>query len=683
MTTLPKRFGLVGGENAYDIRVDSTKVEYHEDGPYNRARNEIASGPHLGRLPTWRPRSASGPRTRRDSKGNSSAIRPQSARMRIHSTGCSNRRVHNDQVVVPERPKTAIPNSSRRNSRTNSSQETSSSDRQSARRRQSAQHTIKPLKQGVRADRTLTHQIRMKLSSMGVRMSQLKQHLWALDSNKAGTITYDEFEDCLKKFNFGLQKMQILRLARTFDVDGSGRVKYQGLFTFFENEHPLGISDIELAADNITYAAPWHTVRGKFNKKDPLYNKDVTVPAWVGKGLEMPGTSEEVASLRFLTDILKDKFIQDESKIRRIFSKFDKDRNGVISKTEFLTGLDSLHLGIPEEFYVKLFDEVDSIERDGLLDYEEFVNSFAETNWFSKKQDEVRVIESAKSSPERRKERLMEDDAPWMKLEVLPSMKQLREKLSASKDTAIQIFMKYDVNNDGFLSKGELIEGINRFAPGLYTIKEIKSIMSAFDKDGNEKLSYDEFVSFIQGQEDEDEKRIVEEARRKAAAEEKKKAREEARNQSPTKGKEVTSGFRRRIQSARGYGEKRYGRFGNTPYHANTFNLIVPSSDCPGYLDPHVTYGETRDQTFSAMHERERDERRMRRQIHVKSARRWDNVLKERKIKDQVAFETRERANVESKARQHRRFMERARLYEFMSQEVADSSTALFTKNTF
>ena len=121
------------------------------------------------------------------------------------------------------------------------------------------------------------------------------------------------------------------------------------------------------------HAAPWHKVRGKY-KGNPADKKEVAVPLWVVSGLSQQGTHEERASLKFLTDILKDKFMQSDSKLRRIFSKYDENRNGKICRTEYLNGLRSMHLGIPDLYFSKLFDEVDK-DGSGEIDYEEFVRS--------------------------------------------------------------------------------------------------------------------------------------------------------------------------------------------------------------------------------------------------------------------------------------------------------------------
>ena len=164
------------------------------------------------------------------------------------------------------------------------------------------------MSQKSKADRILSDSIRLKINSLGPQISQIRQYLWDLDGNKSGKITYDELEECLTRFSFGLKKNEMRRVARTLDRDGSGSVKYTNLFNFVDNEHPLGLSDIDQAEDNIVHAAPWHRVRGKY-RGNPADKKDISVPVWVSQGLKEEGSREQRASLMFLTNILKDKFM--------------------------------------------------------------------------------------------------------------------------------------------------------------------------------------------------------------------------------------------------------------------------------------------------------------------------------------------------------------------------------------
>ncbi|QDZ20510.1 EF-hand domain-containing protein [Chloropicon primus] len=658
--TIPNRFGLVGGSEAFEL-----KKENRYYGGEAKVGTFRRTG--LAKLPTWRPGTASGSASPRWSGAQNEREnrRPFSARTRIHSTGASNRKevVEKEAIAkksvrpmsasVVARPKTSGPTSRPSTSRP---------------RDQSAE--IRVLSQKSKSDRLLSDSIRLKINSLGPQMSQIRQYLWDLDQNKNGKITYGELEECLTRFSFGLKKNQMMRVARTLDVDCSGMVKYVDLFNFFDNDHPLGLSDIDQAEDNIVHAAPWHKVRGKY-KGNPADRKDISVPHWVSQGLQQSGTHEERSSLRFLTNILKDKFMQLDSKLKKIFSKYDMNRNGKISRGEYIQGLHSLHLGIPDAYFNKLFDEVDA-DGSGEIDYEEFVSSFDEGNWFDMKpQEETRRkrqgTESAATSPQRGQ--VEEDEKEWQNPPLPRSILLLTEKLRATPNTGVELFRKYDKNGDGYISKGELIEGLTRFAPDLCTIGEIQEMLTRFDKNKDNYFSYDEFAEYLQSSTDElHEHHAKSRLRRKERVEEKQKL---AREKPPVQ---------RYIGSDP---NQKFGRFASRPDHANTFKLIIPPSGFPGHLSTSKLYGESRNKWILDMQDGDREEKRLNQQYKLKTKKKWNTLHADRVAKTDLQVKGRDKANIDSIARQHRRFMERARLYEFMNEEIQDSSACLFTKNVF
>ena len=531
------------------------------------------------------------------------------------------------------------------------------------------------MSQKSKADRILSDSIRLKINSLGPQISQIRQYLWDLDGNKSGKITYDELEECLTRFSFGLKKNEMRRVARTLDQDGSGSVKYTNLFNFVDNEHPLGLSDIDQAEDNIVHAAPWHRVRGKY-RGNPADKKDISVPVWVSQGLKEEESREQRASLMFLTNILKDKFMTLDSKLKKIFSKYDSNRNGKISRGEYLQGLHSLHLGIPDAYFNKLFDEVDK-DASGELDYEEFVTSFDEGNWFNMQpQEEARtrrdVARRASMSSSPTKEQFDDDIANPLPKSII----MLTEKLQAQPQTCRELFMKYDKNGDGFISRGKLIEGLTRFAPDLCTVEEIQEMISKFDKNGDNYFSLKEFAGFLETSRGEMEspthKKAALRAREAMAARRERHEKQTSMARSPP--------HPRYIGSDPG---QKFGRFASRPDHANTFNLIIPPTGFPGHLSASKLYGESRNNWILDMQERDREEKRLNQQYKLKVKKKWNTLIADRVEKADLQMKGREKANIDSIARQHRRFMERARLYEFMNEEIQDSSACLFTKNVF
>ena len=663
---IPNRFGLVGGAEGFDYKKESRNYGGVQ------TQSSPSSSPSLAKLPAWRPRTASGTPSARRSSGRgdwngTDKRRAFSARTRIHGTGASNRKdVAAKEKLMKQKP--ARPMSASVVGRARPAEKPTTTQRPSTARARprSGSADIRRISQRVKSDRLLSDTIRLKMNSLGAQMSQVRQYLWDLDDDKSGTITYDELEDCLTRFSFGLKRNEMRRVARTLDVDGSGKVKYQSLFNFFDNEHPLGLSDIDQAEDNIVYAAPWHKLRGKY-RGNPADRKDITVPLWVTAGLSKEGTHEERASLRFLTNILKDKFMQSDSKLRRIFSKYDENRNGKICREEYLNGLHSMHLGIPDSYFNRLFDEVD-VDKSGEIDYEEFVTSFDENNWFNMKPQEEERARTRRESVVATSFGKPTFDAEEDLSKPLPkSILLLQEKLLSAPQTAAQLFKKYDRNGDGYISRGELIEGITQLAPDLCTVEEIQEMITRFDKNGDNYFSYEEFAEYLQSSQNE----LDGEGKPRGGGEKESEASPK-RVQTPP--------HRRYICSDPG---KKFGRFASRPDHANTFNLIIPQAGFPGHLSAAKLYGESRNKWIVDMQGKDREEKRLNQQYKMRSQKRWNTILADRVNQTDIQIKGRDKANVSSIARQHRRFMERARLYEFMNEEIQDSSACLFTKNVF
>lgn len=69
-------------------------------------------------------------------------------------------------------------------------------------------------------------------------------------------------------------------------------------------------------------------------------------------------------------------------------------------------------------------------------------------------------------------------------------------------DSIIEIFKKFDKNNDGVISKQELTELLNALGPDMFSADSLESLLSAMDSNNDGKVQYAEFVHWLTGDED-------------------------------------------------------------------------------------------------------------------------------------------------------------------------------------
>eukprot|EP00943_MAST-04B_sp_MAST-4B-sp1_P004860 g4860.t1 len=153
---------------------------------------------------------------------------------------------------------------------------------------------------------------------------------------------------------------------------------------------------------------------------------------------------------------------------RKVFHKLDEDDTGVLSRRKFKDGLEDLGFELTSREFERVLDRFDT-DGDGEVSYKEFV-SFLKNRY-----DSFKPIEKLK--------------------------KRLRDRLndmSGSKKAMWRTFRNLDLNGNGYIDKVEFKDGLKDLGFNL-TSSEATDVMQYFDFHADGRISYEEFVAFLEG----------------------------------------------------------------------------------------------------------------------------------------------------------------------------------------
>ncbi|XP_073015798.1 calmodulin-like protein 3 [Primulina eburnea] len=145
----------------------------------------------------------------------------------------------------------------------------------------------------------------------------------------------------------------------------------------------------------------------------------------------------------------------DQTELRRVFSMFDRNGDGKISRKELSESLEKLGIHIPEQEMTQMIEKIDA-NGDGYVDVEEFGMLYGA---------------------------IMEDDVK-----------------GDDEDDMREAFNVFDQNGDGFITVDELRSVLASL--GLKqgrTIEDCKRMIMKVDVDGDGRVNYDEFRQMMKG----------------------------------------------------------------------------------------------------------------------------------------------------------------------------------------
>ena len=198
-----------------------------------------------------------------------------------------------------------------------------------------------------RADQLLTRLIVRKFEESG---PTIRSAFRAMDSDRSGGLSYEEFTSGIDKLGLGLQPQHVRRLCQMVDADGNGAIDYEEFFKRFDRHEIVGM-DFESSRPSRTAE----------EERAAAARRDETI-ARIG------GTR----AIRVLGDTM----YRSSKKLRNAFKQMDINGDGVLSQEEFKLGLASACPVLGEAEVAEVVASIDA-SGDGYVDYREFVNGLS------------------------------------------------------------------------------------------------------------------------------------------------------------------------------------------------------------------------------------------------------------------------------------------------------------------
>lgn len=289
--------------------------------------------------------------------------------------------------------------------------------------------------------------------------SSLEEAYKMFDVNADGKVEFAEFVDAMEKLDVGLSRRQLYELMRSIDKDRDAHIdfkefadRFQVVFTRIKDGNKAFVTGqlVEGGAQaEVEGFAPGPGADG------------IEVDAWTKAALQRVGAE----------------FFKSKANPARVFAKIDSNNDGELSPEEFANALDSMALDPPftPEESRKLLLAMDTTS-SGSVNYLEFLNAF-------------KVADTGSGGRSTGM-----DGSNWQRAvieQVVHVLYEYRIELAAA-------FEKFDLDHSGFVSSEEFRVGLQALTGAVgspLTDSQADEIMRVLDKNGDGKLSYEEFLS--------------------------------------------------------------------------------------------------------------------------------------------------------------------------------------------
>lgn len=155
--------------------------------------------------------------------------------------------------------------------------------------------------------------------------------------------------------------------------------------------------------------------------------------------------------------------------LRTVFEAHDKDGSGEVTISEIVESMKGTNLADQGENMFKALDK----DKNGKIDFREYLKSYYP---LASKEESKQMYDWAYPEVERPK---------------TPEKKLSQEMIDEIKS----IFVLYDINGDGNLSRPELIEALTQTG---YDEDEVEDMFEEYDTDGSNSVNFEEFCKMLE-----------------------------------------------------------------------------------------------------------------------------------------------------------------------------------------
>lgn len=319
----------------------------------------------------------------------------------------------------------------------------------------------------------------MKASAVEAKMKtklrenfqDLRAAFQKIDYDRNGFVTRPEFRRILDSFMIMLSDEEFDKLMTRLDIQKGARLNYREFLKRFQH--------VETVEDG----HPWLYSTHSFN---------------------------ETQDLTYLTaaqadDVIKRKAWEQNEDLAKAFLAFDHDGNGIVTKKELRKVLYKYQIPLNKEEFKKLWDKYDT-DRNGYVDHQEFLARLGgEMKPGDTHGPSTMITEQSHQVMEsmHRNQQDMHVAATWNQaqavsfLSALEVEQRLRDRFRDGYESLRKAFETVDANRDGYISRQELQKVLFDFHYFLDDV-QLNILLDRCGLSHKNKLSYEKFLSAFQ-----------------------------------------------------------------------------------------------------------------------------------------------------------------------------------------
>ena len=348
---------------------------------------------------------------------------------------------------------------------------------------------------GIPSDEPVPQLLQRLLSSRWERVLTIFK-AWDIDGN--GSVDKEEFVKGLGVLGIAAEKDEIDRFFATFDPDATGLLDFRHLSSALRKHSQDAQEQIVQsinASNQSTLQRP--------NLISQALQKTNKMSGVLGQDL-LSGVSLADGEIKGVVKTLKEAMRKNHARTIDLFTGWDADGNGEINRDEFAMALEMLGLDAPAEAISELFAEFDE-DGSGSVSYAELTKQLRATSELAPalRDGAVKIDMRGSSKFAIRK---AASRPKGMKLDVEIDLDdvsggtvqhKLREALAKNWGKVKDLFVSWDTNGDGVVSRKEFHDAMRALGLGKLPPSAIDGIFCSFDLDGSGEVDFDEMHQIL------------------------------------------------------------------------------------------------------------------------------------------------------------------------------------------